>query len=89
MNCNVCGSANLIKGTIYDTGSGGTSRFVPDETATVKKWFGMGGREIQSYGCVHCGNLQFFIDFSDSDRQRHIEFLGQPPSVTEDLGADE
>ncbi len=85
MNCNVCESENLIKGT---TAGSGNSGFIPDEKPTIRKWFAMGGREIQSYGCVHCGNLQFFIDFSDEDRQRHIEFHSQPPSVTEDIGDD-
>ena len=93
MNCNICGSENLIKGTIYGmTGSGtssGSFGFIPDETSAFKKMFAMGGREIQSYGCIHCGNLQFFIEFSDEDRQRHLEFHGQPPSITENLDTEE
>jgi hypothetical protein len=83
MICNICGSENLIKGTIYDTAGGGSTGFIPEETSAFKKMFAMGGREIQSYGCIHCGNLQFLIDFSEEDKQQHLDFQRQPPSVTE------
>ncbi|MBA2621134.1 MAG: hypothetical protein H0U87_08035 [Acidobacteria bacterium] len=86
MNCNVCGSEKLIKGTILGmTGNGGTGStgFMPGETPFFNKWFTMVGREIQSYGCIHCGNLQFSVEFSEEDKQQHLEFHGQPPSVTE------
>ena len=83
MICNVCGSENLIKGTVYDTGGGSPHGFIPDETSGFKKMLAMGGREIQSYGCIHCGNLQFLVEFSEEDKQRHLEFQQPPPSVTE------
>ncbi|MDQ6786017.1 MAG: hypothetical protein M3033_04255 [Acidobacteriota bacterium] len=87
MNCNICGSENLIKGTIYGmTGTGASSAsagFIPDETSVFRKMFAMGGREIQSYGCIHCGNLQFLVDFSEADKQHYLEFHQPPPSVTE------
>ncbi len=89
MNCNICGSENLIKGTIYGiTGSGGGSSgsgFLPEESSAFKKMFAMGGREVQCYGCIHCGNLQFLIEFSEEDKQQHLEFHRQPSSVTEQL----
>lgn len=86
MNCNVCGSENLIKGTIMGI-TGGNSHggygFIPDETPFFKKWFTMSGRKMQSYGCIHCGNLQFLIDFSEEDKQHYLEFHQPPLSVTE------
>ncbi len=85
MNCNVCGSENLIKGTILgvtgSSGSGSTG-FIPEETSFLKKWFTISGREMQSYGCIHCGNLQFLIDFSEEDKQHYLEFHQPPPSIT-------
>ncbi|MEO6588600.1 MAG: hypothetical protein ABIP06_04670 [Pyrinomonadaceae bacterium] len=82
MICNVCGSENLIKGTVYDTAGGYSYGFIPDETSGFKKMFAMGGREIYSYGCIHCGNLQFSVNFSEEDKQNHLEFHQPPPSVT-------
>ncbi len=91
MNCNVCGSENLIKGTILGitgSSSSGSTGFIPEETSFFKKWFTMGGREIQSYGCIHCGNLQFSVEFSEEDKQQHLEFQRQPASVTENSDAE-
>ncbi len=85
MNCNICGSDNLIKGMIYGTAGGGNIGFMPEEISFFKKWFPMSGREVKSYGCIHCGNLQFLIDFSEEDKQQHLEFQRQPSSVTEQL----
>ncbi len=45
----------------------------------------MGGRDVQCYGGIRCGNLQFFIEFTEEDKQEHLEFHGQPSSVTEDV----
>lgn len=89
MICNVCGSENLLKGSTYDNAGGSTIGFIPDETSPFKKMFAMGGREVQSYGCIHCGNLQFLIDFTEEDKQQHLEFHRQPPSITEDSDAEE
>jgi hypothetical protein len=86
MNCNVCESENLIEGTIMSgSASAGVYAFVPNDKSIFKRIFGIGGREIHSYACVHCGNLQFVVDFSEDDKKQHLEFEGQPPSVTERL----
>ncbi len=83
MNCNVCGSTNLIEGSISEGGSAGADKFVPNDKSFFKRIFGIGGREIHSYACVHCGSLQFIVDFSEDDKKQYLEFEGQQPSVTE------
>jgi len=76
----------MVKGTILgltgNASSTGSTGFIPEETPFFKKWFTMSGREIQSYGCIHCGNLQFLIDFSEEDKQHYLEFHQPPRSIT-------
>jgi len=84
MNCNVCGSANLVEGSVSEGGSAGADRFVPNDKSFFKRMLGIGGREIHSYACVHCGNLQFLVDFNEDDKNQYLEFEGGQPSVTED-----
>lgn len=84
MNCNSCGSSNLIEGTIKESSSGGNvSLFVSKDKPLYKKIFGIGGNKILSFACVHCGNLQQMVEFSEKDKQRYIEFEGQQPSLME------
>ena len=84
MNCNSCGSSNVIEGTILESSSGGNlSLFVPNDKPLYKKIFGIGGNKILSFACVHCGNLQLMVEFSEKDRERYIEFEGRQPSLLE------
>ncbi len=57
--------------------------FVPNYKPLYKKIFGIGGSKILSYACVHCGNLQLMVEFSEKDKTRYIEFEGQQPSLME------
>ena len=85
MNCNVCGSANLIEGTIVSSaGNAGVYTFVPNNESFFNRMLGAGGRDTHSYACIHCGNLQFTVDFNEEDKKQYLEFEGQQPSVTED-----
>lgn len=83
MNCNSCGSSNVIEGTISDSNGGNVSLFVPKEKPLYKKIFGIGTNKILSFACVHCGNLQFMVEFSEKDKQRYVEFEGRQPSLME------
>lgn len=84
MNCNSCGSSNVIEGTIIDTNSGGdSSLFVAKDKPFYKKILGIGGNKILSFACVHCGNLQLMVEFSEKDKARYIEFEGRQPSLLE------
>lgn len=83
MNCNSCGSTNLIEGTIADNDGGTTANFVPNDKPFYKKIFGFGGNKILSFACVHCGNLQLMVEFSEKDKERYIEFEGKQPSLME------
>ncbi len=84
MNCNSCGSSNVIEGTISDSNSGGSaSLFVSKDKPLYKQIFGIGGNKILSFACVHCGNLQSMVEFSEKDKERYIEFEGQQPSLME------
>ncbi len=85
MNCNFCGSTNLIEGAISAGASVAGNTFMPTDESYFKKMFNAGGREVHSYGCVHCGNLQFIVDFSEDDKKQYLEFEAQQPSVTERL----
>lgn len=84
MNCNSCGSSNVIEGTIINSGdSGSVSLFVSKDKPLYKKIFGIGGNKVLSFACVHCGNLQLMVEFSEKDKQRYIEFEGRQPSLME------
>lgn len=89
MNCNSCGSSNVIEGTLISSSDGGnTSLFVSKDKPLYKKIFGIGGNKILSFACVHCGNLQMMVDFSEKDKQRYIEFEGRQPSLLERINED-
>jgi len=84
MNCNSCGSSNVIEGTIVNNSDGGsTSLFVSKDKPLYKKIFGMGGNKILSFACVHCGNLQFIVNFSEKEKKQYLQFEGQQPSLME------
>ena len=89
MNCNSCGSSNVIEGTIIDNTSGGSaSLFVSKDKPLYKKIFGMGGNKILSFACVHCGNLQLMVEFSEKDKERYLEFEGRQPSLLERINSE-
>jgi len=46
-----------------------------------KAVFGIGVREISAHACVHCGNLQMNVNFSDEDKQQHLKFEGEQPDL--------
>lgn len=84
MNCNSCGSSNVIEGQVINSGDGGSaSLFVSKDKPLYKKIFAIGGNKILSFACVHCGNLQFMVEFSEKDKERYIEFEGQQPGLLE------
>ena len=85
MNCNVCGSTNLIEGMLSKGGNPSADRFLPNDKPFYKRMLGIGGHEIHSYACIHCGNIQFVVDFTEEDKKQYLEFEGQQSSVTEQL----
>ncbi len=86
MNCNVCDSTNLVEGTIVSSdGSAGVYLFTPNDKSFFKRMLGIGGRDTHSHACIHCGNLQFTVDFDEEDKEQYLAFEGQQPSVTEQL----
>ena len=89
MNCLACGSSALVGGTVLENSSGGTTMFMIDETPIWKSMFGVGTRKIRAYGCVHCQNLQFTVDFSEKDVRRYQKFEGEQPGVLERINPGE
>jgi hypothetical protein len=84
MNCNSCGSSNVIEGTIINSSDGGNvSLFVSKDKPIYKKVFGIGGNKILSFACVHYGNLQQMVEFSEKDKERYIKFEGRQLSLME------
>ena len=45
--------------------------------------YGVGTRDVRAYGCVHCQNLQFAVQFNESDLDRYQQFEGGQPDVLE------
>ena len=88
MKCSACGSTALVEGSLMDT-NGGRLGFQPADTSTLKQMFGMGSRRIVSYGCIHCRNLQFTVEFNEGDIQKYQEFEGQQPGVLERINSGE
>lgn len=87
MKCTACGSAGLIEGKIRDSNSANIV-FYPADTSVLKQMFGVGGREVQAYGCVHCHNLQFAVKFNERDLERYQQFEGEQPGVLERINSD-
>lgn len=83
MKCLACGSEALVGGTVINGSDGGQIVFRIDDVPIWKSMFGVGTRGIRSYGCVHCGNLQFAADFSEKDMLRYQQFEGEQPGVLE------
>ena len=80
MKCTACGSSSLVVGTIMGA-DGSTPGFCPSDMPALKRIFGIGSRAVQAYGCVHCRNLQFTVDFTERDLERYQAFEGEQPDV--------
>ena len=89
MKCSGCGSTALVEGSVMDTGSGGGLGFQAADVSTLKKIFGAGIRKIVAYGCIHCRNLQFTVEFNEGDLQKYQEFEGHQPGVLERINSGE
>jgi hypothetical protein len=87
MKCIACGSAALIEGTIRGFNST-IIEFYPSDMPSLKLIFGVGGREVRAYGCIHCQNLQLAVGFSESDLERYQQFEGEQPDVLERINSD-
>lgn len=88
MKCTACGSAALIEGNVVDNSSGGEIGFSPSDRALIKRLLGIGTRAVRAYGCLHCHNLQFAVDFKESDLERYQQFEGEQPGVLERINSD-
>ena len=88
MKCIACASTALVEGSLMDTASGGGIGFQLADGSALKKMFGMGSRSVRAYGCIHCRNLQFTVEFNEGDRQRYQEFEGQQPGVLERINSE-
>jgi hypothetical protein len=88
MKCLACGSESLVGGTLLEGSSGGTIVFKLDDVRIWKSMLGIGTRPVRSFGCVHCGYLQFAVDFSEKDKQRYSQFEGEQPGVLERLATE-
>lgn len=87
MKCTACGSSALVAGTIMG-GDGTMPTFCPSDIPALKRTFGIGSRAIQAYGCVHCRNLQFAVEFKERDLERYQEFEGEQPGVLERINSN-
>ena len=86
MKCTACGSSSLVEGAVLG-GDLSAFGFYASDLPSLKRIFGMGSRAIQSYGCVHCKNLQFSVEFSASDLERYQQFEGEQPGVLERINS--
>jgi hypothetical protein len=87
MKCAACGSEALVEGRVQGD-DGSSPSFYPSDMPLLRRMFGIGGRGIRAYGCVHCGHLQLTVDFREDDRARHAEFEGEQPGVLERINAE-
>jgi len=88
MKCTACGSTALIEGTAVDNSAGGEITFCPSDRPLIKRLLGIGSRGVRAYGCLHCHNLQFAVDFKESDLERYQQFEGEQPGVLERINSD-
>ena len=89
MKCIACGSSSLVEGTVRDNVGGGQPFFYPSDQSLFRQlFFGSGSREIRAYGCIHCHNLQFGIDFKETDLERYQQFEGEQPGVLERINSN-
>ena len=86
MKCTACGSASLVEGTVRDA-MGEAFLFFPSDLPSLKVAFGIGYRGVRAYGCIHCQNLQFAVDFNERDLERYQQFEGEQPDVLERINS--
>ena len=70
----------LVEGELVD-GRGYLPTFRFAEGSRWSKIIGKGNRKVVGFACLHCGNLQYQVQFTDSDRERLAKFDGPQPSV--------
>ena len=87
MKCTACGSSALVEGTVISSDLA-TFGFYASDLPSLKRIFGMGSRAVQAYGCVHCKNLQFTVEFSETDVERYQQFEGEQPDVLERINSN-
>lgn len=87
MKCLACGSVALVEGNLTD-GSGTNVFFNPKDVPLLKKMFGVGNRGVRVYACVHCQNLQFAVEFKESDLEQYQQFEGEQPGVLERINSE-
>ena len=87
MKCTACGSSSLVEGTVLG-GDLAAIGFYASDLPSLKRIFGMGSRKAQAYGCVHCKNLQFTVEFSEKDLERYQQFEGEQPGVLERINSE-
>jgi hypothetical protein len=58
--------------------------FMFAEGSRWRKILGIENRQVIAFACMHCGNLQHQIKFTDLDRERFARFDGPQPSVIVD-----
>ena len=88
MKCTACGSKALIAGIVRENGGGAELRFFPSDQSILKQLFLSSGTRVRSYGCLHCQNLQFAVDFNEGDLERYQQFEGEQPGVLERINSD-
>ena len=87
MKCLACGSKAVVEGNLTD-GSGTAVFFNPSDVPLLKRMFGIGNRGIRAYACVHCRNLQFGVEFNESDLEQYQQFEGEQPGVLERINSE-
>jgi hypothetical protein len=80
-------SGVLVEGILLDSG-GVQIYFKPAEVSTLKSMFGVGTRNIRTYGCIRCHHLQLAVDFTKEDLKRYQQFEGEQPGVLERLSTE-
>ena len=58
--------------------------FMFAEGSRWRKILGIENRQVIAFACMHCGNLQHQVKFTDQDRERFARFDGPQPSVVVD-----
>ena len=80
MACMACGSSNLVEGKLVD-GHSYSPTFIFAEGSFWSQIIGTGNRTVIAFACIHCGNLQYQVRFTDKDRERFAKFDGPQPSA--------
>jgi len=87
MRCVACGNTALVEGILRGD-DGSSPSFYPSDTSLLRQIFGIGGRAVRAYGCVHCQHLQLAIEFREGDLERYQQFEGEQPDVLERISSE-